>query len=159
LSDQIYYSLLYTVLSFVAFRLLYFSKRNQANEAFPHSPPRWAALLTGFGIGLLSGIVGIGGGIFLSPIIILAGWGTPKQSSAVAAAFIVLNSVSGLAGRVSGENFIFGQFGMMLLPFGLLGALCGSWLGAQRLNSLSLRRVLGVVMSFAVTNYWWKLLV
>ncbi|MBL6983042.1 MAG: sulfite exporter TauE/SafE family protein, partial [Anaerolineales bacterium] len=46
LSDQIYYSLLYTVLSFVAFRLLYFSKRNQANEAFPHSPPRWAALLT-----------------------------------------------------------------------------------------------------------------
>jgi len=158
LNDQIYYILLYAVLTFVAVRLLFFSNRIQAKTLHGQLPPRWVALLTGLGIGLLSGIVGIGGGIFLSPVIILAGWGRPKKSSAVAAAFIVLNSVSGLVGRVMGGNFVFGQFGLLLIPFVLLGALGGSWLGAQRLSSLNLRRALGMVMSLAVTNYWWKLL-
>lgn len=157
LSDQIYYTMLYAILTFVAIRLLFFSNHKQLEEARLQIPPFWAALLVGLGIGLLSGMVGIGGGIFLSPVIILVNWGTPKQSSAVAAAFIVLNSVSGLVGRVAGGNFIFGQFGLLLIPFGLLGALGGSWLGAQRLSSLSLRRALGVVMSLAVSNYWWKL--
>lgn len=115
------------------------------------------SLLTGLGIGLLSGMVGIGGGIFLSPIIILAGWGSPKQSSAVAAAFIVLNSVSGLTGRMLGGNFGFDFYGLALLPFGLLGALGDSYLGAQRMSSRNLRRALGVVMLLAVTNYWWQL--
>jgi uncharacterized membrane protein YfcA len=158
LSDQIYYTLLYAVLTFVAIRLLFFSNRSQTTSTRVHLPPIWAALLTGLAIGLLSGMVGIGGGIFLSPVIILAGWGTSKQSSAVASAFIVLNSVSGLVGRVIGGNFIFDQFGLMLIPFGVIGALCGSWLGAQRLSSINLRRALGVVMSLAVSNYWWKLL-
>lgn len=158
LSDQIYYTLLYAVLTFVAIRLLFFSNRKNAPDQ-NRMPPLWAALLTGLGIGLLSGMVGIGGGIFLSPVIILAGWGSPKQSSAVAAAFIVLNSISGLTGRVIGGNFIFDAYGLALVPFGLMGALGGSYLGAQRLSSLSLRRALGVVMSLAVLNYWWKLLV
>jgi uncharacterized membrane protein YfcA len=158
LSDQIYYTLLYAVLTFVALRLLFFSNRRN-NQSQTHVPPIWAALLTGLGIGLLSGMVGIGGGIFLSPVIILAGWGSPKQSSAVAAAFIVLNSLSGLTGRFLGGNFVFDVFGFALIPFGLLGALGGSWMGAQRWSSLSLRRTLGVVMSLAVSNYWWKLLV
>lgn len=158
LNDQIYYTLLYAVLTFVAIRLLFFSTRNRASKTHFQPPPLWVALLTGLGIGLLSGMVGIGGGIFLSPVIILAGWGSPKQSSAVAAAFIVLNSVSGLVGRLIGGNFVLGASGMALIPFGLVGALGGSWLGAQRLSSLSLRRALGVVMSFAVTNYWWKFL-
>lgn len=156
LTDQVYYILLYTVLTFVAIRLLFFSKRLEARTL--RLPPFWTALLVGLGIGLLSGMVGIGGGIFLSPVIILAGWGTSKQSSAVAAAFIVLNSVSGLVGRVLGDNFVFGQFGLMLLPFGLLGALGGSYLGARKLSSLALRRALGVVMTFAVTNFWIKIL-
>lgn len=159
LSDQIYSTLLYTVLTFVAIRLLFFSQRKNADHRQHTPPPWWAALLTGLGIGLLSGMVGIGGGIFLSPAIILAGWGSPKQSSAVAAAFIILNSISGLTGRVIGGNFVFDGFGMALIPFGLLGALGGSYLGAQRLSSLGLRRALGVVMSLAVSNYWWKLLV
>ncbi|MDD5468042.1 MAG: sulfite exporter TauE/SafE family protein [Anaerolineales bacterium] len=159
LSDQIYYTLLYAVLTFVAIRLLFFSNPKQASRTHFQPPPFWAALQTGLGIGLLSGMVGIGGGIFLSPVIILMGWGSPKQSSAVAAAFIVLNSVSGLAGRVIGGNFVFDSSCITLIPFGLLGALGGSWFGAQRLSSLSLRRALGMVISFAVTNYWWKLLV
>ncbi len=156
LTDQIYYILLYTVLTFVAIRLLFFSK--SLENRISHLPPLWAALLVGLGIGLLSGMVGIGGGIFLSPVIILSGWGNSKQASAVAAAFIVLNSVSGLVGRMFGGNFIFGEFGAWLLPFGLLGALAGSYIGAEKFSSLTLRRALGIVMSFAVTNFWIKTL-
>lgn len=156
LTDQIYFILLYTVLTFVAIRLLFFSKRLKTRTL--RLPPLWMALLVGLGIGLLSGMVGIGGGIFLSPVIIFAGWGTPKQSSAVAAAFIVLNSLSGLVGRVTGGNFVFGNFGLLLIPFGLVGTLAGSYLGARRLSSLALRRALGIVMTFAVTNFWVKFL-
>lgn len=155
LSDQVYYILLYAVLTFVAVRLLFFSKVQDAGMV-RRRPPLWGMLLAGFTIGLLSGMVGIGGGIFLSPVIIFAGWGTPKQASAVAAAFIVLNSLSGLVGRLLGGNFVFGEFGLTLLPFGLLGALAGSYLGARHLSNAILRRALGVVMFLAVLNYWFR---
>ncbi len=103
-------------------------------------------------------MVGIGGGIFLSPIILFAHWGTAKQASAVAAAFIVLNSLSGLAGRMIGDNLAFDSFTVTLLPFGFVGALLGSQLGAKRISNLGLRRALGTVMSIAVINFWIKLL-
>lgn len=163
ITDEAYSILLYAVLTIVAVRLLFFSNRRNAeneNRANYHLPITTypLALLTGSLIGLLSGMVGIGGGIFLSPVIIFAGWGTSKQASAVAAAFIVLNSLSGLAGRLSSGNFVFGGFGLALLPFGLLGALAGSALGAKQFNSLALRRALGFVITFAVTNFWIKFL-
>ncbi|MBI3340552.1 MAG: sulfite exporter TauE/SafE family protein [Chloroflexi bacterium] len=180
LSDQAYSIILYTVLTFVAIRLLFFSKtietQNGTRGSIPeerysttkhatrntelaaHNAPHFSlALLIGFLIGLLSGVVGIGGGIFLSPVIIFARWGTPKQAAAVSAAFIVLNSFSGLIGRLAGGTFQLDTFSLALIPFGLLGALMGSWFGARQLSSLNLRRALGVVMSFAVTNFWWTL--
>jgi len=156
LTDQIYFILLYAVLTYVAIHLLFFSNRLETRAL--RLPPLWMALLVGLGIGLLSGMVGIGGGIFLSPIIIFAGWGTSKQSSAVAAAFIVLNSISGLIGRFTGGNFVFGEMGILLIPFGLLGALAGSYMGAKKFSSVALRRALGIVMTFAVTNFWIKFL-
>ncbi|MBI1855430.1 MAG: sulfite exporter TauE/SafE family protein [Chloroflexi bacterium] len=189
LSDQAYSIILYTVLTFVAIRLLFFSKTIETQngtrgstlapgasagvreerysttkhatrntELAAHNAPHFSlALLIGFLIGLLSGVVGIGGGIFLSPVIIFARWGTPKQAAAVSAAFIVLNSFSGLIGRLAGGTFQLDTFSLALIPFGLLGALIGSWFGARQLSSLNLRRALGVVMSFAVTNFWWTL--
>ena len=99
-------------------------------------------------------MVGIGGGIFLSPIIIFARWGSSKQASAVAAAFIVLNSLSGLLGRIIGGAFSLDGLSLSLLPLGMIGALAGSYFGAQRLSGLSLRRAMGTVMSLAVTNFW-----
>jgi uncharacterized protein len=158
LSDQIYYILLYAVLTYVALRLLFFNNPKASLQTQNKLPPLWASLPTGLVIGLLSGMVGIGGGIFLSPVIILARWGNPKQSSAVAAAFIVLNSVSGLVGRIAGGAFAFDTFAFTLIPFGLLGALGGSWLGVHRLSIPSLQRALGVIVFLAATNYWWKLL-
>ena len=155
LTDQVYFVLLYSILAFVAIQLMFFSKNLDAQ--ITQVPPIWIALLVGLGIGLLSGMVGIGGGIFLSPIIILAGWGTSKETSAVTAAFIVLNSISGLVGRVTAGNFAFGEFSLVLIPFGLIGALAGSYLGSRKLSGITLRRALGVVMSIAVVNFWIKL--
>lgn len=169
IADEIYSILLYAVLTFVAVRLLFFSTRrdaedeNRANYQLSRSIPMGPianyplALLIGFFIGLLSGMVGIGGGIFLSPVILFARWGNAKQASAVAAAFIALNSISGLVGRVAGGTFEFISFGISLLPFGVAGALMGSYWGAIRFKGLHLRRALGVVMLFAVTNFWWTL--
>jgi len=153
IADHIYTILLYTVLTYVAIRLLFFSKPQDDSQPLRPVVLPWA-LLTGLGIGLLSGIVGIGGGIFLSPVIIFAHWGSPKQASAVAAAFIVLNSISGLLGRISGGAFMLDGSSLSLLPLGVIGALVGSHFGAQRLSGLNLRRILGLVMSLAVSNFW-----
>ncbi len=154
ITDEIYSALLYAVLTFVAIRLLFFSRKQDDSRPLRRIPLVWA-LLIGLGIGLLSGMVGIGGGIFLSPVIIFARWGNAKQASAVAASFIALNSISGLIGRVTGGTFVLNAFGLSLLPVGLLGALVGSYWGAVRINSLGLRRALGAVISFAVSNFWW----
>jgi uncharacterized membrane protein YfcA len=158
ISDHLYSALLYVVLTFVAIRLLFFSKKQDETQALC-PVPFWLALIIGFLIGLLSGMVGIGGGIFLSPIILYARWGNSKQAATVAAAFIVLNSISGLLGRLTGGTLVLNEYSISLLPFGVIGALAGSWLGAQRASNLTLRRTLGVIISLAVSNFWltfWK---
>lgn len=97
-------------------------------------------------------MVGLGGGIFLSPLIVLAGWGTPKQAAASSAGFIVINSASGLLGRLIG-NFMLGLLGAALLPVGFAGALLGSRLGARYLSGTLLRRVLGLILLLTVLNF------
>ncbi len=154
ITDQAYFLLLYAVLTLIAVRLL-FSSRSHEDEIGSLRPPQLPpALAIGLGIGLLSGILGIGGGIFLSPVILLLRWGTPKHASAVAAAFIVLNSISGIAGRVIGGNFQLDGFGLSLIPVGLAGAVLGSYWGSVRFSGLALRRSLGLVMLIAVGNFW-----
>lgn len=160
LSNDIYYFLLYAVLTYVMLTML-FSRKETADEATHLRPfPLWLALLCGAGIGLLSGMVGIGGGVFLSPLIILARWGTSKQAAATAAGFILLNSVSGLLGRLLGGNLVLDSFGAALLPVGIIGALAGSYFGARHFSSLWTRRILGVVLLVAIINfgigYWGK---
>lgn len=160
LINDIYYILLYIVLSYVMLIML-FARKESGDEAAHLRPfPLWLAMSCGAGIGLLSGMVGIGGGVFLSPLIILARWGTSKQAAATAAGFIVLNSVSGLIGRAVGGNLVLSAFGAALMPFGIVGALAGSYLGARKFSGLWTRRILGVVLLVAivkfVVGYWGK---
>ena len=154
LQADVYLLLLYAVLTYVMLRMLFARPEPQTGTEDLHSFPLWLALTCGAGIGLLSGMVGIGGGIFLSPLIILARWGTPKQAAATAAGFIVLNSISGLLGRALGGNFVLGAFGAALLPLGIIGALAGSYLGARKFSGLWTRRILGVVLLIAIVNFW-----
>ena len=122
------------------------------------SIPLWAALLSGAGIGLLSGMIGIGGGIFLSPLIILMQWGDSKQAAASAGGFIAINSLSGLIGRFTNGTFSLGEFGIPLLVVGLLGALIGSQLGAAKFSDAGVRRALGTILCIAVGTYWFNIL-
>ncbi len=103
-----------------------------------------------FGIilGLVAGMIGVGGGIFLSPLILLLGWGDAKQTAAVSAAFILLNSASGLFAR-----FLGGIPDLtLMLPLGLavfVGGQMGSFLGATRFSKRVIQQLLGVVLCWA----------
>lgn len=114
-------------------------------------PSRPVAAITGAVIGLLSGIVGVGGGIFLSPLLMLLGWAGAKQTAAVSAAFILVNSLAGLAGRLVRGGIEVGNL-VPLIIVAFAGGVLGSWIGASRLTALTLRRLLAVVLIVAAVK-------
>jgi uncharacterized protein len=106
------------------------------------------ALIIGAVLGLLSGMIGIGGGILLTPIIILLGWGNIKEAAAVSAPFIFLNSLSGLGGlMVNGFHFVpeILTWIFVVVTAGLLG----SYVGSRRLSTKELPFVLAFVLAMA----------
>lgn len=117
-------------------------------ERATHAPSPWLSLPAGAVLGLLAGLTGTGGGIFLSPLIILNAWEEPRHTSGVIAAFIFLNSIAGLAGNVSSVGHIPQQLSFFLLSVGA-GALLGTWLGVERLPRPWLLRMLGAVLVVA----------
>ncbi len=157
LSQQTYTSLLYMLLTYLALRMIFFPSLSDKSDWSPRPVPLWAALVSGAFIGLLSGMIGIGGGIFLSPLIILTGWGNSKQAAASTGAFIAINSLSGLLGRWLGGTFAFGAAQIPMLIAGLAGALLGGHLGAFNWSSAGVRRALGIMLAVAVSTYWCKL--
>ena len=157
-SQEAYTSLLYIVLAYLAVRMIVFPVLAETGNWSARALPLWAALVSGAVIGLLSGMLGIGGGIFLSPLIILMQWGDSKHAAASAGGFIAINSISGLVGRFANGSFAFGEFGLSLLVIGLFGALIGSQLGAIKLSGVGVRRALGTILAIAVGTYWVKLL-
>jgi uncharacterized membrane protein YfcA len=153
ITDRVYFVLLAVALMAAAFRL------GLAPLKSTHEPTRAlpvvAALPLGGAIGLFSGMIGIGGGVLLSPILILARWATAKQSAAVAAIFIVANSLAGLGGRA-----VRGTLDVMPVVFPLMaafaGGLLGSHLGANKFSGVALRRVLAVVLVLAAVKLLWQ---
>ena len=102
----------------------------------------------GAGIGLLSGVLGIGGGIILSPLLILLGWANVKQAAAVSALFILVNSIAGMAGQLQqGIHLDPDMWGMVGIA--LVGGLCGAYFGAFRFNQKVLKISLSVVLWIA----------
>jgi Predicted permeases len=144
---EVYRLLLGGVLAYAGLRLMLHSRHGQRVEHY-QSPALRIALPTGAGIGLLSGIVGVGGGIFLSPLMILLRWADAKNTAATSAAFIVINSIAGLSGRLIAGRFVVGDL-LPLMLAAFAGGLVGAYLGAHRFNSSLLRRVLGVVLLVA----------
>ncbi len=110
--------------------------------------PLWQGLLFGAAIGFFSGLIGIGGGIILSPIILIMGWGRMKEAAAVSAAFIWVNSASGLAGHLSRGVYIEPQ-ASILVVLALIGGLLGGYFGSARFDNLLLKRMLAVVLIIA----------
>jgi uncharacterized protein len=117
-------------------------------EAESHPPARPVAMGVGAGLGLLSGLTGTGGGIFLTPLLIFLRWARTKTASATSALFILLNSIAGLAGNVSATQ-TFPRFGISLLVAAGVGGAIGAYAGSRRLAPLVIKRLLAVVLIIA----------
>ncbi len=117
-------------------------------ESEPRPPPRLVALGAGSLLGLLSGLTGTGGGIFLTPLLIFMRWARTRTAAAVSAPFILLNSASGLAGNFSATKS-FPAFAWALVIAVVIGGTIGSWFGSRRLPHLAIKRLLAVVLTIA----------
>lgn len=117
-------------------------------ERAVRAPSLAVTIPAGAVIGLLAGLTGTGGGIFLSPLIILYAWEEPRRTSGVVAGFIVLNSAAGLAGNFASVGQLPAELPLFLAAV-LAGALIGTWLGVERLPRALLLRTLGVVLIVA----------
>ncbi len=141
----IYDTLLSITLIWAAYKLY----KIQGTENYQNNIPSLKITLPigGF-IGLLSGIIGVGGGIFLSPILLINGWGSPKVVAATSALFIWVNSASGLLGATISKQLIV-DF-EIILPFGLaviIGGLIGSYYGSKLAPQKTVKSVLiGVLL-------------
>lgn len=112
------------------------------------APPLWISLPAGAVLGLLAGMTGTGGGIFLSPLIILMAWEEPRHTSGVVSAFIFLNSAAGLAGNATSVGHLPHELPLFLGGVAA-GASLGTWLGVERLPRAWLLRALGLVLVIA----------
>lgn len=128
-----------------AFLLAWRAKEQPHSDTVPRPLPRWVAFTVGIPIGLLSGIIGVGGGIFLSPILILGGWTTARKASGIAALFILVNSLAGLAGAL-GHGLQFDPFLPWWLVAVLVGGSIGAHLGASRMGTRLILACLFVVL-------------
>ena len=161
LPAQYFKPLLGAVLLFAAYRLMIpvkarhsevpdaASTNNIADLPAEPQPPHWlSALAIGAALGLLSGLVGVGGGIFLSPLLLFMNWAELRQISGISAVFILVNSTAALAAKPAS---------LALLPPALaiyaLAAVAGGWLGAgygkQHLTNTAIRRVLAAAVLIA----------
>jgi hypothetical protein len=117
-------------------------------------------LISGAVIGFVAGLVGIGGGIFLAPLLYMTRWSYAKQISATSSFFILVNSIAGLAGQFSkgfNDNDIIQIIPLMIAVF--IGGQIGSRLGAFRLSDIIVERATGILIMFTGLRILYKLAV
>lgn len=139
---------------FAAGALLLWQPRAHAGRP-PRPYPRWLEPLLGGLLGLLAGIVGIGGGIYLAPILHLLRWGSAHAIAGTSAVFILANSLSGIAGQAwKNGDAIPGLLAVHwpLFPAVVIGGLIGSALGARRLQPHALRIVTALLILFVAAQ-------
>jgi len=149
LQQHVYKTILGIILLVPAIRIVI----KQQDEMPVHRFHILPALLMGAGIGFLSGLIGIGGGIILSPILLMLRWTTIRQTAAISALFIFLNSISGLAGNAKAITLLqhSGQQYMLyaILFSAAIGGLAGSFFGAKKFNTQTIRICLSAVLLIA----------
>tara|TARA_R110002050_G_scaffold275455_1_gene420210 strand:+ start:19540 stop:20280 length:741 start_codon:yes stop_codon:yes gene_type:complete len=108
----------------------------------------WQGLIVGGIIGFFSGLIGIGGGIILTPIILLLHWGKMKEAAAVSALFIWVNSASGLIGQLS-SGVVLEKGSFLLVAIAIIGGVLGGYFGSKKINNKKLRYILAFVLIIA----------
>lgn len=142
---SLYKKILAILLIFAILKML-----NVFGKESTHTKPvkLWQGLVVGGVIGFFSGLIGIGGGIILSPVILLLHWGKMKEAAAVSALFIWVNSASGLIGQLSsGVALETGSF--VLVAIALIGGVLGAYFGSKKINNTKLRYILAFVLIIA----------
>lgn len=145
IDPRIYKVFLGLFLLIAVLRMLLIKPRDTSSLRMPPVVP---ALLIGAGLGFFSGMIGIGGGIILSPLLILLGWANVKQAAAVSALFIFLNSASGLIG-LSVEGFPVNSYIGLWILAAVCGGLLGSFAGSFRFSITRLQYILAFVLIMA----------
>ncbi|HUN81823.1 MAG TPA: sulfite exporter TauE/SafE family protein, partial [Phycisphaerae bacterium] len=139
LSAQTYHYILGVVLLFASLQLF---RKAVSSQSLPTKPPSLTvALPVGAALGYLSGLTGVGGGIFLSPILLLMCWASPQTTAGVSAAFILVNSLAGLGGAWSDLPHLPGAIALWAVA-AIAGGNIGSYLGSRRLTGPAIRRLL-----------------
>lgn len=143
-SEVVYKQVLGVVLLISIIRMVWSSTEKPLSAA-----PKWYVLFAiGAGIGLVSGMIGMGGGILLSPVLLLMGWSTQKQTAAISAIFIFLNSLAGIAGQLKTGFHLDPQI-YSIIAFVLAGGLLGAYIGAEKLRAKNMKYILAFVLILA----------
>jgi len=150
IEDHIYKKILGALLLLPVIRLLFF--KNTDTSGLKKSNI-YLSLLVGGCIGLLSGMIGIGGGIILSPVLLLLKWTDQKQTAAISALFIFVNSVAGLAGQFT-KGIEFNNNMLLYVVVAFSGGMLGAYYGAAKFNQNVLKNVLGLVLFMAAFKLW-----
>jgi uncharacterized membrane protein YfcA len=119
-----------------------------ANDTVANEPNRAVAIFTGGGLGLLAGLTGTGGGIFLTPLLLLMRWAKTKTAAATSALFILVNSAAGLLGNISSTKNL-PSFVFILVGAAIVGGSAGSYFGSWRFNHVVIKRLLAIVLIIA----------
>ena len=147
-SKEFFYWLLLVSLFFVAARIYLWSKPS-IDFQFNQSQKLALSLISGTILGLVAGIVGIGGGVYLVPLIIVLGLGSEKEAAACGAIFIWLNSAAGMASRLQHNAIDLGEHIPLIIAV-LAGGLIGSYLGSFKLSARVMDKILGVIILVAI---------
>jgi len=148
LPGQAYKVLVGLVLLYAAWQLWRSGKSGEEMREVREPPLGWAMAI-GAAMGLLAGLTGVGGGIFLSPLLLMLGWAGTKQTSAVAAPFILVNSIAGLAAGFVAKSAVLPSYVLILAAAVLVGGWLGAEYGSRRFANPVVRRVLAIVLALA----------
>lgn len=144
--EEIYKGILGFFLVFAVLKMLGISRKEQKDlKELPFS----VGIVFGGILGFVSGLIGIGGGIILSPVLLLFGWAKMKEAAAVSALFIFVNSVSGLIGILNSGNYKPIENISLWILIAIIGGFVGSYLGSKKMSNSGVRYLLGIVLSLA----------
>lgn len=158
INQKFFFILLGLALLFAAITM-WISKKIISNTDKKHQQNTLKNSTYGGLIGFISGMIGIGGGIFLAPLLHLTNWDTPKKIAATASFFILVNSFAGLFGQYSNPDFVIDwNLTFILLITVFIGGQIGSRISNQFFTPIQLKKATAVLIAFVSLRILWKYL-